>query len=613
MIGACAPPVATEMSSNPETIAQIAFARAMNASASMFIVISDTGCGTEVPNTAFSRQSGRNEVYRTTSQQPEVWNIGTFLEYTINPGGQMPYLVMTTHCHYDHIMGIGKLPPTLAAQSPAGKPPTTVLTSSHSKSFVTPYSHLQRHSLCDSIGLNAPTYDVGIWAEDLSRVEYIHTKTSTMIPTPYTILHTPGHTPDSLSWYDADLRLLCVGDSFYAKETCTTRGAKWGPEVPMPTMFDSESDVAEWWSSTEKILEFVRTRNAETESSNEWLREKQKYYLLERERQGRVVPADWLGRTEDDERETNDNDDDGFVLVETKDALDDPTDEKQSRPGPSLAQHGSESRKQNPTASSTSTQSPKSTQSQLQTGFDIPPPDQRLIIALPMAASRPRVARRLVPPLGSETAASTTRPSPLNDSEPWMLVLDRHLHCSWDPAKGPIRGDAPLPRVKLCAAHTTLSIDAEWAILAMRNFMLRILNNDGVPAKRVANNARGEEMWLWDRALDDDFEGGGENAPSNVPRLVEFGFARPPRAFGGKRLDRWHGTKDVDVDVEKGCAPGNENALWQQQQQQLKYTFSVLAPLRVIEEGRKKLCGNFKMMEGPGERRECVGRPAGVV
>src|SRR5882757_4129278 len=137
------------------------------------IILSDTGCGTEVPNATFKRP-----LMKGGHSEPEVWNIRTFLEYTLNPGGRIPYLIMTTHCHYDHILGIGKMPPTSPAleslflqtdqkrmpesadserrmgtqeTSKRRYPPTTVLTSSYEKSFVTPYSNLQSHSLCDMI------------------------------------------------------------------------------------------------------------------------------------------------------------------------------------------------------------------------------------------------------------------------------------------------------------------------------------------------------------------------------------------------------------------------------------------------------------------------------
>ncbi|KAK4946374.1 hypothetical protein LTR10_014572 [Elasticomyces elasticus] len=253
------------------------------------IVLSDAGCGTEVPNTTtidHSTLADNNQIpsKARTGPEPEVWNLRTFLEYTINPDGRIPYLVVSTHCHYDHILGLAKLPHTTTGDALApgnqenlvgSRPATTVLASSHDKSFVTPYSNLQRHSLCKSVGLKAHAYSI-TWAEDLSRVTWRSPSppTEPSIPTSITVLHTPGHTPDSLSWYDADLALLCVGDTFYVKETDVTRASPWGPEPPMPTIFPSEGNMADLWQTLKKLLDFVQARNQELLSQHDLSRTK---------------------------------------------------------------------------------------------------------------------------------------------------------------------------------------------------------------------------------------------------------------------------------------------------------------------------------------------------
>jgi glyoxylase-like metal-dependent hydrolase (beta-lactamase superfamily II) len=62
-----------------------------------------------------------------------------------------------------------------------------------------------------------------------------------------TILHTPGHTPDELAWYDHDEMFLYVGDSFYE------RGGEG-----MDIIFPAEGNLVEWWFSMMKLKEFVR-------------------------------------------------------------------------------------------------------------------------------------------------------------------------------------------------------------------------------------------------------------------------------------------------------------------------------------------------------------------
>ena len=93
-------------------------------------------------------------------------------------------------------------------------------------------------------------------------------------------------------------------------------------------------------------------------------------------------------------------------------------------------------------------------------------------------------------------------------------------------------------RIRLCAAHTTINLDAETAILSIKSFVAAILR-DEVPNKRVDHGSSSptetEERWLWDYALDTNIESR---------------------------------TKDKDTS---------------------KDTYSVLAPLRVVERGRQTI------------------------
>jgi glyoxylase-like metal-dependent hydrolase (beta-lactamase superfamily II) len=66
-----------------------------------------------------------------------------------------------------------------------------------------------------------------------------------------TVLHTPGHTPDELAWYDHDEMYLYVGDSFYE------RG-----EEGMDVIFPAEGNIVEWYFSLLKLKGFVRSLNS---------------------------------------------------------------------------------------------------------------------------------------------------------------------------------------------------------------------------------------------------------------------------------------------------------------------------------------------------------------
>jgi glyoxylase-like metal-dependent hydrolase (beta-lactamase superfamily II) len=595
------------------------------------IVLSDTGCGTEVPNTSFSEYGGREGQYSPRAQ-PEVWNIRTFLEYTINPGGRIPYLVMTTHCHYDHIMGIAKL---LSASTS-----TTVLTSSHAKPFISPYANLQKHSLCNTLNLNAPKYDVGIWADDFSHVAYTPTSgpspvsMGATILTPFTILHTPGHTPDSLSWYDSHLRLLCVGDSFYAKESSTTREAKWGSEPAMAVIFNLESDLKDWWMSLDKVLQFVRVRNREVGGDAESESDKD---IGEQSRPPMDGHQSDGGKNDDGEIE-----DEGFVLVDVDNATSDTDD------GSSLATKAKQLCLA-PTASTAAAAKPAPVvKLQKQTGFDIPPPSQRMLAAYATTSRNSLLTPTILPtatPLrpGSPPDILAFNFNKLNP-DPWMLVINRDKPLpfsllrkspppplvggvpSWNqPTHTLDSSAAPLqpqsrpaltpnttarPRVKLCAAHTTLSLDAEHALISMRGFLLRVLK-DEVPCQRVEDGSRGEEQWLWDFAIP-----ASEDARRILPLPCSWpwgntldGPTRETRTEAPRACGKAETGTEMQMQMRKQRqmeleGQGRARARGQGSQDRAMHAYSVLAPLSVIEEGRRQILGQMN-----GSTRS----PAGVV
>ena len=222
-----------------------------DASRAKLIVLCDTGCGTNTrPIDRYSRDDSHTH-----------WDIGRFLETTVNPENRLPYLIITSHCHYDHILGIANL----------NIRRSIVLSSAYDKAYITPRSHLAKHSLCDDLGIPVPEYDVGIWADDYEKV-VVHVRlhlASHPVHTGITILQTPGHTPDSLTWYDSTLSPphIFVGDSLYERQSEDTKTAKWGREPPMPTLFTTESNLADWSNSVDKVIKFVKERNLELKTT----------------------------------------------------------------------------------------------------------------------------------------------------------------------------------------------------------------------------------------------------------------------------------------------------------------------------------------------------------
>lgn len=222
---------------------------AANSDEPQVVVLSDSGTGLNEP--ASSQTTASQRFSGTT------WNIASVLECTVNPKHGAPYIVITTHCHFDHICGIRYLIDARAD--------LTVLASARDVSYLTPWQKLQRHSLCELMHLRAPRYQMD-FVDDGS---YVTFKTSnTCLTTSIQIFHTPGHTPDSISWYDHDTNMLSVGDMLYERESPQSRsgsGGQWAAEPPMPTIFGHDSKLHDWCASVQKVLGWVRTENARLE------------------------------------------------------------------------------------------------------------------------------------------------------------------------------------------------------------------------------------------------------------------------------------------------------------------------------------------------------------
>ncbi|KAH9866327.1 hypothetical protein J1614_008894 [Plenodomus biglobosus] len=217
-------------------------------------VINDTGVGSSL-----SRHG----------QTDASWNIKSFIEHHLNPDGDIPYLVILSHCHYDHILGLQSLlQPQTETDAHANEPVPRVqiVSSDQDRSFSSPYTHLQEHSLCNDLGITAPEYETSMWATDHAPLVYNH-PSGVAMHLPITTLCTPGHTPDSLSWFDTEERMLYVGDSFYQQQSPDSRNAPWGPEGSAPILFTKESNLRDWWQSLNRQMKFVEQRDQDLTQS----------------------------------------------------------------------------------------------------------------------------------------------------------------------------------------------------------------------------------------------------------------------------------------------------------------------------------------------------------
>ena len=145
---------------------------------------------------------------RPRSKEPSLTSLRKYLEtyplpsnnsQCLNPGGKKKYILICSHCHYDHILGI---PQFLSA-----KP--IIVASSFDRSFL--LNNFPEHTLCKFIGVETPQYHISHWASNMSFLS------TPACPIRIQFLHIPGHTPDSLACYDIDEHHLYVGDTFYER------------------------------------------------------------------------------------------------------------------------------------------------------------------------------------------------------------------------------------------------------------------------------------------------------------------------------------------------------------------------------------------------------------
>ncbi|KAF8896289.1 beta-lactamase-like protein [Infundibulicybe gibba] len=142
----------------------------------------------------------------------------------------MEYVVVTSHCHYDHILGVEQF-----NDSP-------ILASSRYPSFVDP-SNLPENSLCNECNVETPSYTPTL----VPNMHEIIAKSSdgTQIPLGMLVLHTPGHTPDELALYDTREMMLYVGDTAYENERI---------------IFPKEGSIVDWFASMDFLISFVEAK-----------------------------------------------------------------------------------------------------------------------------------------------------------------------------------------------------------------------------------------------------------------------------------------------------------------------------------------------------------------
>eukprot|EP00754_Rhynchopus_humris_P014721 Rhum_TRINITY_DN14408_c17_g2::Rhum_TRINITY_DN14408_c17_g2_i1::g.88651::m.88651 len=139
----------------------------------------------------------------------------SYLDEHVNPES-LPYLVLCTHIHFDHIGGNCEF----CRGGPGGVAGSEVWMSGASRAFTENYATT---SLAAAHGVEVAPFTVSRWLEDGERIvvssaaaaaagsggsggndeEYLE------------VLHTPGHTPDSVALYYPAADRIFIGDSLY--------------------------------------------------------------------------------------------------------------------------------------------------------------------------------------------------------------------------------------------------------------------------------------------------------------------------------------------------------------------------------------------------------------
>lgn len=184
-------------------------------------VVIDTGCG----------------AHNGQSDAP-VLELKDFIHREILSSEQasFDFIVVCTHCHFDHIGGI-------EAFSNAG---ARIVASGHDRDFLRP-ERRNVNSLCGAFGMQMPKYEISHYAEDGEELEHKGHGLGLQL------IHTPGHTPDSIAIYDEAERWLFIGDTCYQRFATMP----WGEEQAVPIILPLQGNWRDFTASIHTLHAFV--------------------------------------------------------------------------------------------------------------------------------------------------------------------------------------------------------------------------------------------------------------------------------------------------------------------------------------------------------------------
>ncbi|KAJ5542081.1 hypothetical protein N7535_004501 [Penicillium sp. DV-2018c] len=160
------------------------------------VVVIDTGCNN--PRDAELPVTSLREFIETV---PIDQNKGA----PLNPDGRLPYVILITHCHYDHIVL-----QTGGLESFEGSS-YQVYCSKIVLSEIIANSRLHHDSLRESLSLPPMELDL----KRVTGVEDEYAVEADGVDLNLQIVHAPGHSPDHMVVVDLDQRTIFLGDSAY--------------------------------------------------------------------------------------------------------------------------------------------------------------------------------------------------------------------------------------------------------------------------------------------------------------------------------------------------------------------------------------------------------------
>jgi len=122
---------------------------------------------------------------------------------------------------------------------------SSVLVSGNAPEFLSP-ENLPEHSLCNALGIELPNYKP---AFVLNHHEIQVDDRENKVSLGLVAIYTPGHTPDELALWDAEQKILYVGDTVY----------EWAPII-----FPNEGSITTWWDTMNRLLDLVRANESAT-------------------------------------------------------------------------------------------------------------------------------------------------------------------------------------------------------------------------------------------------------------------------------------------------------------------------------------------------------------